>query len=159
ESVLGETTPALMGTERATFSLVMPDHEAAGLVEGMLTGGGVSPIGVRYNLQYAGLRPAVKARISADYKRVYHELTMQLGVGVSYYGIGVSADIGQAVQRLREQGAIVVEITDFTDDADLRKSTDDVLKWFQEDLARDFFKTVLSPPGQQAGLLDQILQA
>lgn len=160
ESILGETTPSLFGSERALFSLKMPNHESAELVAGMLRGQGPIPMGVRYELEHLGLRPAIAARIVAHYDRIYHEMKTQFGVGVAYNNIGVEAEVGVAVQRLREIGALEVEIFEFTDEGDLRARTEAVLREFQENLTRTFFRSSLPPPpGAADKVLDAVLTA
>jgi hypothetical protein len=158
ERVLGDTTPALYGTQRAMFSLAMATADDVSLVEGMLTHAGVTPVGVRYELRYDGLRPAIQARITAKYDRVYHQLKQQFSAGASYYGIGLSVDLGWATQQLRESGDLEVEVLEFTDDADLRARADEAVRWFQEQLVTRFFEPSM-PASDGSDLQQRIMQA
>src|SRR5262245_12575200 len=74
ERLIGEVTPDLAATNRATFSARL-NEDGARLVESLVRMQGPSPLGVRYELQYDGLRPALDVRIRADYKRIYQELS------------------------------------------------------------------------------------
>jgi len=78
EQVYGATKPSLIGDNRATFGVVL-DHEGATLMEAALRSG-ISPIGVIYDLEYLGLRPAFDVKIHADYKRIYTHLETQFGI-------------------------------------------------------------------------------
>lgn len=159
EAVLGASKPSLVGDNRATFGVVL-DHEGATLIEAALKAG-MSPIGVIYDLEYLGLRPAFQVNIHADYKRVYTELDIQFGVKAAYGPIAVAADVDMAWQKLRENGSISIEVKKFTDDADLRKQADAAFDWFKTQLMQDFFKSSMEPPmflkqGQTGGLLGSL---
>jgi hypothetical protein len=158
ERIIGETMPSLYGTQRAMFSLAMTTADDVALIEGMLTHAAVTPVGVRYELRYDGIRPAIQAKITAKYDRVYHQLKQQFSAGASYYGVGLSVDLGSATQQLRESGDIEVEILEFTDDADLRARAEAALQWFQERLVTTFFRPSLPPPDSQ-DLQQQIMKA
>lgn len=159
EAVLGATKPSLVGDNRATFGVVL-DHEGATMVEAALKAG-MSPIGVIYDLEYLGLRPAFEVNIHADYKRIYTELDIQFGVKAAYGPIAVAADVDMVWQKLRENGSISVKVKKFTDDEDLRKRADAAFDWFKTQLMQDFFKTSMEPPmflkqGQTGGLLGSL---
>jgi len=145
EKLMGETTPDLAGTNRAVFSALLKE-DGASLIEALLNADVPNPLGVRYELEYAGLRPALDVRIRADYKRVYDELSFGFEIGAAYEGVGVRAGMESATQKLRESGAIQVEVLHFTDDADLQARVDEAVKWFQDRLLEDFFKTRIQPP-------------
>lgn len=159
EDVLGTTKPSLVGDNRATFGVVL-DHEGATMVEAALRSG-MSPIGVIYDLEYLGLRPAFEVSIHADYKRIYTELDLQFGLKAAYGPIALAADVDMSWQKLRENGSISVKVKKFTDDADLRKQADAAFDWFKTQLLQDFFKSSLEPPifmkqGQSGGLLGSL---
>lgn len=160
EEVYGTTMPSLIGDNRATFG-VMLDHEGATLMEAALRSG-ISPIGVIYDLEYLGLRPAFDVKIHADYHRVYTELDIEFGVKASYATISAAVDIDLAWQKLRDNGSITVQVKSFTDDADLRKQADAAFDWFKTQLLQDFFKSSLEPPmflrQGQSGLLGSLQQ-
>ncbi|KQZ28929.1 hypothetical protein ASD50_18810 [Mesorhizobium sp. Root552] len=156
EEVYGTSKPSLLSDNRATFG-VMLDHEGALLMEAALKSG-ISPIGVIYDLEYLGMRPAFNVKITADYKRIYDHLEMQFGIKGGVGPISAAVDIGLAWQKLREDGSIKVEVVNFTDDENFRKQADAAFDWFKTELLRDFFKSSLEPPsfmkqGQSANLL------
>jgi hypothetical protein len=148
EKLLGEVTPDLAATNRAMFSLRLTE-EGARLVEALVTMDGPNPLGVRYELEYAGLRPALDVKISADYKRIYQELSWGFQLGVAYEGVGVRASVESSTQKLVESGAIRIEVMHFTDDAALKARVDDAIHWFQDRILQDFFKTSLQPAAHE----------
>jgi hypothetical protein len=159
EDIFGTTTPSLFGFNRATFGVIL-SQEGATLIEAGLKSG-ISPIGVLYELEFLGLRPAFNVRISANYHRVYKELDLQFGARGTVQAVSIGVDIGAAFQRLRDQGIIKVEVVNFTDDADLRRQADDAFNWFKGQLMQDFFRSSMPAPAltQQSnngGLLGQL---
>jgi hypothetical protein len=159
EEVYGTSKPSLIGDNRATFGVKL-DFEGALAMEAAFKSG-ISPIGVIYDLEYLGMRPAFNVKISAEYKRIYEHLEMQFGIKGGVGPISAAVDIGLAWQKLRENGAIKVEVTNFTDDENFRKQADAAFDWFKTELLRDFFKSSLEPPsfmkqGQSAGLLGSL---
>jgi hypothetical protein len=157
EKLLGEVTPDLAATNRAMFSVLLTE-EGARLVEALVRMEGPNPLGVRYELEYLGLRPALDVRIRADYKRIYEELSWGFQFGVAYEGIGVRASVESATQKLRESGAIQVEVLHFTDNAGLQARVDQAVRWFQEKILEDFFKTSLQPAAHE-NLLERAIKA
>lgn len=78
--ILGTSTPSLLQDQRAIFSISLtPD--AATLIEKAYESD-LSPIGVMYELEFAGLRPALSVKAEVDMKRVYESLKMGLHFGV-----------------------------------------------------------------------------
>jgi hypothetical protein len=144
EQIYGTSVPSLYGDNRATFALAL-DEEAATLMQEALKSG-ICPIGVIYDLEYLGLRPAFDVKVTADYSRIYDSLELQFGLSASYMSIGVKADIDLAWQKLREDGSIKVEVIDFTDDENLRKQADAAWEFFKGELLHDFFQPALTPP-------------
>ncbi len=154
EAVVGETRPDLTGDNAALFSLYLPTLEAAELVRGLFDTPGPSPFGVRYELEYLGLRPAGQVHVEADYARVRDELSWRFGVGVTYMGWSVKAAVEETTRSLVQDGAIRVEVLHFTDDADMRRRTDQALAWFQDQVLRDFFRTAFAP--QERSLAERL---
>lgn len=157
EKLLGEITPDLVAANRATFSILLGE-EGARLVEALLDVEGPNPLGVRYELEYAGLRPAFDVRLRADYSRVYEELSWGFEIGVAYDGVGVRAGVESATQKLVESGAIQVEVLHFTDDADLQGRVDQAIQWFQDKILEDFFESSIQPPARE-NLLQRAIDA
>lgn len=158
EQLIGEVTPDLVGSQRALFSLRL-DEDGARLVEALARAEGPSPLGVRYELRYAGLRPALAVTIEADYRRVYDEFSMGFEFGVAYQGVGVRAAVEIATQKLIQSGALRIEVQQFSDAAELRARVDEAVRWLQERLLEDFFKTSLQPPQREGDLLARAIEA
>ncbi len=157
EHLLGEITPDLAATNRAVFSARL-NEDGARLIEALVRMEGATPLGVRYELEYAGLRPALDVRIRADYKRIYQELSWGFQFGVAYEGVGVRASVESATQKLVEAGAIEIEVLHFTDDAPLKARVDEAIRWIQDRILEDFFKTSLQP-AKHENLLEKAIAA
>jgi hypothetical protein len=157
EKLLGEVKPDLAATNRAMFSLKLTE-EGARLVEALVRMEGPNPLGVRYELEYEGLRPALDVRIRADYKRIYDELSWGFQFGVAYEGVGVRASVESSTQKLVQSGAIQIEVLHFTDSADLHARVDEAIRWLQEKILEDFFKTSLQPAAHE-NLLQKAIEA
>jgi hypothetical protein len=157
ERMVGEVTPDLAGSCRAVFSLRLGE-QGARLVEAMLDTNGPRALGVRYELEFLGLRPALRVKLRADYGRIYDELSWGLQVGVAYQGVGVRAGVESATKKLVEEGAIQVEVLHFSDDADLRARVDEAVRWFQEKLLAEFFETRLENHSRES-LIDKAIAA
>lgn len=78
--ILGSAVPSLLGHQEAIFSLSL-SPDAASLLENAYQSE-MSPIGVMYELEFAGLRPAIAVRATADYKRCYEAFKAGLTLGV-----------------------------------------------------------------------------
>ncbi len=159
EEVYGTSMPSIVGFNRATFAVAL-SQEAATLFEAGLRSG-ISPIGVIYDLEFLGLRPAFNVRITAEYHRIYDHLEAEFGARGQIQAVSLGVDIGVAFQKLRDEGAIKVEVLKFTDDDDLRKQADEAFNWFKTDLLKEFFQTAMQPPSfmnrtNSGGLLGQL---
>ena len=144
EEVMGASSPSLVGDNRAVFSLVL-SQEGSTLVERSLEGG-FSPVGVVYELSALALRPAFQVRLVAEYSRVYEHFEVQVGLRARVGRTATAVEIGDAYQRLVEEGAIHVEVLEFTDDADLKARSQAALEWFKGEVTKEFFQTALQPP-------------
>jgi hypothetical protein len=160
ERSFGATKPDIMGSHRATFAVTL-DHENSLLLEAGLQSG-ICPMGIIYDLEGLGLAPAFNVKITADYKRIYEHLELQFGVKAQIQMVSIGADVDLAWQKLRDEGAIKVEVLNFSDDESLRKQADAAFDFFKTELLKDFFKTALEPPSfmkpnsGNTGLLGQL---
>jgi hypothetical protein len=78
--ILGTATPSLLQDERAIFSISL-DPDATVLIEEAYQSD-MSPVGVMYELEFSGLRPALSVIAHVDMKRAYESLKMGLHLGV-----------------------------------------------------------------------------
>jgi hypothetical protein len=113
ENVLGGADPDLAADCRAMFVCTLAPDGAA-IVEQALRQQTGLPFGVVYDLQVAGLRPALHATISADYRSCYHYYENRLHGG----RLLLAADVGATMQDLVQQQAIRVTVDDLVPDAD-----------------------------------------
>src|SRR5262245_13911938 len=78
--ILGTATPSVLQDQRAIFSISLtPD--AATLIEEAYQAE-LSPIGVMYELDFAGLRPALAVRAKVDQHKVYEQFKLGLTLGI-----------------------------------------------------------------------------
>jgi hypothetical protein len=78
--ILGVATPSLLQDQRAIFSLALSPDGVALLEDAYQSE--LSPIGVMYELEFSGLRPAIAIKATVDKKRVYEQLKLGLHIGV-----------------------------------------------------------------------------
>lgn len=155
--VFGATSPSLFGDNAATF-LVVLDAEGASLVEQTLRDGSL-PAGVVYQLQAAGLRPALRAQITARWEEIYHYYENRLSGGKLLF----AADIGKTATELRDHQAIEIHIDDLVPDADKDAVYGQALARVQDDIVERLFKPSLAtdPPAPPSddGLLETVGRA
>src|SRR4029079_6587136 len=96
--------------------------------------------------KFLGMSPAMHVKVKGDYERIYDHLQTQLGVQRQLQVASIAADIAAYFEELREKGVIVVEITEFTDDKDLKAQGEAAWEWFKGQLVADFFNTKMPPP-------------
>ncbi len=104
ERILGETAPSLYGNNAATFMAVL-SREGAGVMEGALRGGTL-PAGVVYALRVLGIRPALRARVTARWQDAYEYYENRLHGGA----LLLAVDIGAILEDLVRDEVIRVEV-------------------------------------------------
>jgi hypothetical protein len=144
ETILGATTPALIGDNAALFGLTL-SQEGATILEQALEEG-FTPIGVIYDLKFTGLRPALDVKITADLERCYKQFSATLEAQVWVIKAGIDAGF----EKLVQDGAIKIEVTNFSTEADRADKEKWALDFFKDKLLADWFTPTLSP-GTLAG--------
>ncbi len=139
ESILGASLPSMTGDEDAIFSLTL-SQDGADIMNAAFDAG-AQPTGVIYNLTFLGIRPALEVRITADYKRIFDELSASLTATVYFVQAGIDATL----EKLKEDGAIKMEVLAFTDDADLAAKEDWAMNFFRDKLLTEWFQPSLQP--------------
>ena len=113
--ILGTATPSLLQDQRAIFSLSLtPD--AATLIEEAYQAE-LSPIGVMYELNFAGLRPALAVRARVDQHKVYQQFKLGLTLGVRP-GSGTATDEDEDADTDTEENAAAEASAEGDADAD-----------------------------------------
>ena len=144
EKILGASVPSLHGDNSAAFSLQLSQEGATILREAFKKEG--APVGVLYNLKFTGIRPALEVKVTADMKRVYNHFSASLSGQVYFVQLGIEAGI----EKLKQSGALKVEVIHFTSDADRGEKEKQALQFFRDTLLKDFFTPTLTP-GQLMG--------
>jgi hypothetical protein len=144
ERILGSTAPSLAGANTASFSLTLT-QEGATIVEKAFKEA-TTPVGVVYELKYSAMRPALNVKITADMKRVYEQFSANLK-GQVYF---ISAEIEAGFEKLKQTGAIKIEVTDFVGADDKAEKEKWALDFFKEKLLSEWFTPTLTP-GKLAG--------
>jgi hypothetical protein len=147
ERILGAAAPALYGDNAATFQAVL-SAEGVALVEGALRGGGL-PAGVVYALEVTGLRPALRARITARWRDVYHFYENRLHGGK----LLLAVDVGPTVEELVHAEAISVEVDELVPpderSAVYQRALDEIQRYVLEEMFRPTLGQ--APPAEDAG--------
>jgi hypothetical protein len=137
ENILGASSPELFGDNNALFALTLSE-DGASILKAAFEGD-MAPVGAIYNMKFTGVRPALDVKITADLKRVYDSFS----VGVSAKAYWVTAGIDATFEKLRQDGAIKIEVVNLAgDQADSDRETqalalfkDQILStWFQPSL-------------------------
>ena len=150
EQILGASVPSLHGDNAASFSLTL-SQEGTIILEKAFEQG-TTPVGVLYSLVFTGMRPALDVKITADFKRIYNHFSAS--VSAQYYF--VQAGIEAGFEKLVQDGAIKIEVTNFTGEDDLKEKEKWALDFFKDKLLAQWFQPTLTP-GQLAGGLAQPL--
>ena len=142
ERILGSASPSLYGDNACTFEAVL-SPEGVGLVEGALRGGGL-PVGVVYALQVTGLRPALRAQITARWKDIYDYYDNRLHGGK----LLLAVDIGPTIEDLVHAEAIRMQIDDLVPESERSGVYQRTLDQVQRYILDQFFKPTLgqTPP-------------
>jgi hypothetical protein len=139
EKILGATIPSLDATNTATFGLTL-SQEGTIILEKAFEQA-TTPIGVLYNLKYTGMRPALDVKITADLKRVYNQFSASLSGQYYFFKLGIEA----ALESLVQDGAIKIEVVQYSDAADKEDKAKWALEFFRDSLLRDWFEPTLTP--------------
>ncbi len=151
EAVLGSSKPSLLGDLRTIFSLNL-SQEGVVFLEGLYKDG-AAPVGVVYELNFYGLRPAVQARITANLQRVYTHFSGSAGVRYAWF----AADIDGAIKRLEESGDIKIELTSQAVGDEAQKSKDLALSLFRDRIVQELFRPMTQAPQFDASALTGLL--
>ncbi|MEM7481951.1 MAG: hypothetical protein AAF481_12320 [Acidobacteriota bacterium] len=142
ERILGAATPGLYGANAATFQAVL-SAEGVSLVEGALAGGGL-PVGVVYNLRVLGLRPALRAEITAHWQQIYDFFEARVHGGRLLAAI----DVGPTMEDLVQREAIEIHIDELVPADERSDVYDRAIAQAQRYVTDKLFKPSLglSPP-------------
>lgn len=125
EHILGAVAPELFGDNNAVFGLTLSE-DGASILKAAFEGG-MAPVGAIYTLKFTGVRPALDVKVTADLKRVYDSFS----IGVSAKAYWVTLGIDATFEKLRQDGAIKIEVVDLAGDqtnADKEKEALDLFK-------------------------------
>ena len=142
---LVETTPAPLTSPHATAFALALTAEGATLLERAAQGGEV-PAGVAYEMRFLALTPALHARVTMDYERMYDHFSAS--VGFTYY---VSAKLDVDLAWLVEHDVVKIEIVAFTDAEDQRRQQALVMDLVKARIQKDFFRSGI-PPRPDSGM-------
>lgn len=146
-TVIGGAEPDLASNAATLFACTLEPPGVA-IVEQALRHGGL-PFGAVYNLHVAGLRPALRATVSADYQASYHYYENRLHGG----RLLAAADVGATVQDLVQHQAIRITVDDLVPDADKDGIYQQALDQVQQYVLETLFTPTISqqPAGPGTG--------
>ena len=139
EAINGATVPSLSGDNVAAFSLTL-SQEGAIILEQAFTQG-TTPVGVIYNLTYTILRPALQVTITANYEDIYKHFSF--GIEAQVYWVKAGIDVG--FEKLVAEGAIKIEVIDFSSAEDREDKEQWALDFFKDHLLAKWFEPSISP--------------
>jgi hypothetical protein len=148
--------PSLYGDNQAIFSLQL-DQAGATLVREALQGV-LTPIGVVYELEFLGLRPAYNVRVHADWDRVQRHLQERVEGRVLFF----STEVDKIVDELIESRAIVIEVDNFVpDDEDAGTITNPkaALEQVKDMVLENFFEPSINPVSAEKDGWDKVSDA
>ncbi|MGB3584255.1 MAG: hypothetical protein WBA40_24515, partial [Roseiarcus sp.] len=144
EHILGAVSPELYGDNNALFALTLSEDGASILKAAFEDG--MAPVGGIYNLKFTGARPALDVKITADLKRVYESFSVGLSAKVYW----VTAGIDATFEKLRQDGAIKVEVINLAGDAANAAAEQQAMAMFKDQILSTWFTPSLSPTTEAA---------
>ncbi len=139
EHILGASSPELFGDNNALFALTLSE-EGATILEAAFDNG-MAPVGAIYNMKFTGVRPAIDVKITADLKRCYDSFS----VGIEAKVYWVSAGIDATFEKLRQDGAIKIQVVNLAGDAESLQAEQTALNLFKDQILSQWFTPSLSP--------------
>ena len=139
EKISGATSPELFGDNDALFSLTLTE-EGVSILKAAFEDG-MAPVGVIYDLKFTGVRPALDVKITADLKRCYDSFSVDL-TAKAYW---VSAGIDATFEKLRQDGAIKIEVVNLAGDQSNADKEQQALAIFKDQILAQWFTPSLSP--------------
>jgi hypothetical protein len=145
ETIHGSVSPELFGDNNAIFALTLSEDGASILEQAFEDG--MAPVGGIYTLKFTGVRPALDVKITADLKRVFDAFSVGLEAKVYW----VSAGIDATFEKLKQDGAIKVEVVNLTTDSADADKEQWALNLFKDQILSTWFQPSLSPTGAATG--------
>jgi hypothetical protein len=139
DSILGTRNAMLAGDQNAAFSLDLSKQGAIILKKAFEQG--ATPVGAIYEFKYTGLRPALDVKLTADLSRVYNHFSASIEGQYAWLKGGIEV----ALDFLRQEGAITVEVIDFTSAQDQADKEKWALDFFAQHLLATWFTPSFSP--------------
>ena len=146
QEILGARVPSLFGENNAVFSLTL-SAEGATLLESAFAQG-AAPIGVIYTLTFTAMQPSLDVRITADFARIYEHFSAGLSANIYYVELAIQAGLETLVQ----DGAIKIEVTNYSTSADREAQEKEALDFFTQNLLQMWFTPTLTPGTLQGGM-------
>lgn len=147
QEILGARVPSLFGDNNAVFSLTL-SAEGATLLEAAFAQG-ATPIGVIYTLTFTAMQPSLNVRITADFERIYNHFSAGLSANVYYVEVAIQAGIEELVQN----GAIRIEVTNYSTDSNKQDQEKAAIDFFTQNLLQMWFTPTLTPGTLQGGMV------
>jgi len=146
QTILGARVPSLFGDNQAVFSLSLT-AEGATLLESAFAQG-AAPIGVIYQLTFTAMQPALDVRITADFERIYKHFSAGINANIYYVEVGIEVGLEELVQN----GAITIEVTNFSTADDKSDQEQAAIEFFKQHLLQAWFTPTLTPGTLQGGM-------
>ena len=148
--IQGAAKPSLYGDNNATFSVELDANGVTVMEQAMQ--GTLSPVGIIYELDFLGLRPAFAVKVTADWNRVQHHLDESFSTSILFY----SSQIDNVVDKLIEDRVIQIDVDTFVpegEDDSIIQDRERAVNEVREMVKDTFFESSIAPPtnGQPDG--------
>jgi len=146
EKIMGATKPSMAGDNNAVFNLQLTEEGAIFLKQ--VFENGSTNVGVVYDFEYSGLRPALDVEITTNFKRCYDHFSVNFGLDISgsykALKLALKADIDRVFDKLVQDGTIEVKVINFSSAADAAEKEKWAFDFFKEKLLAEWFTPTFS---------------
>lgn len=150
QKIVHAASPSLYGENQAAFSVRL-DQEGVTILDQAIRDE-MLPIGVVYSLEYVGLRPAYKIKVTADWDRVQKHFEETESVNVPLIA---SSTIEKVIDELVEKQYIKIEgdllVADEDDSGGATGRYESMMAQVRELVFENFFQPSLEPIERQHG--------
>ncbi|MEW6989613.1 hypothetical protein AADZ91_02895 [Colwelliaceae bacterium 6441] len=167
-TIVSAQSPSLIGDNSAIFSAKLTPVQSSLLEKSFNEA--QAPAAVAYNLEYTGITPALKIKVTANFKNVYNEFDTKFGINIpipvtppATFWLGFDS----VIKKLQQTQDLVIEVTENLPDEEAKKQKDWALQYVKEEILKSFFTATISPneeKNEQAksaseSILDTLIEA
>jgi hypothetical protein len=167
-TIVSAQSPSLIGNNSAIFSAKLTPEQSVILEKSFSEA--QAPAAVAYNLEYTGITPALKIKVTANFKNVYNEFDTKFGVNLpipvtppATFWLGFDS----VIKKLQQSQDLVITVTENLPDEETKKQKEWALQYVKEEILKSFFTATINPneeKNEQAksaseSILDSLIEA